>query len=382
VTEGLQARVRRRLGAFRLDVDVEAPPAAVTAVFGPSGAGKSQLLAAIAGAGRPDEGRVVLDGRMLFDSARRIDTPMERRGVGWVSQDGRLFPHLTVEANLRYGARRARGRQAGVRFDDVVDVLGVAHLLQRRPDGLSGGERQRVAIGRALLSQPALLLMDEPLAALDLPRRAEILPYLERLRELSPAPILYVTHALSEVVRLADRLLILQAGRVLAQGPLAEVLARTDLTLITGRPDTVTALELVVTGAEEAGGLTRLMAGGAVLLAPRLSRARPGQTVRAAVLARDVLIATAWPHGLSARNVLPATVESLASPRSDGVVLVGVRLKDGPLLLSAVTTDAVGDLRLCPGADVFAILKSVAIEGLPGGGLLQTIEMTAAEPLT
>ena len=371
---GLQVLVRKRLGGFALDVAFEAPGRGVTALFGPSGAGKSQLLAAIAGAIRPDAGRVALGDRVLFDSASGIDTPLQRRAVGWVFQDGRLFPHLSVEANLRYGQRRARGRDAGVRFDELVAALGVAPLLGRQPAGLSGGERQRVAIGRALLSQPALLLMDEPLAALDLPRRAEILPYLERLKALTPLPILYVTHALSEVVRLADHLVLLEAGRVAAQGPLAEVLAREDLPMLAHRPDAAAVLQAVVAGHDGERGLTRLAVGEAGILVPALALA-PGAHVRAAVLARDVLLASEPPRGLSARNVLEGVVEALAAPRSDGVILVRVRLRGGPVLLSAVTRDAVQALALRPGGRVFAVVKSVAIEGLSPGGLIQAFEV-------
>ena len=364
--------MRRRVGDFTLDAAFQAPRG-VTAVFGASGAGKSQLLAAIAGAVRPDSGRVALDGRLLFDSAERIDVPMERRAVGWVFQDGRLFPHLSVEANLRYGARRARGRAAGVRFDDLVEALGVAALLSRRPSGLSGGERQRVAIGRALLSQPALLMMDEPLAALDLPRRAEILPYLERLKSLCALPILYVTHALSEVVRLADQLVVLEQGRVAAHGPLADVLVREDIPTLIGRPDAAAAADVIVVGHDDARGLTRLALGDAVLLVPRLPLGL-GATARAAVLARDVLLASEPPQGLSARNVLPARVERLAPARTDGVVLVRVRLDGGPALLAALTRDAILALAIAPGVPIYAVIKSVAVEGLSPGGLIQMFE--------
>ncbi len=370
---GLQVRVRKRLGGFQLDAAFEGGDG-VTALFGPSGAGKSQILAAIAGASRPDAGRVTLGEAVLYDSDRGVDVAMERRAIGWVFQDGRLFPHLSVEANLRYGERRARGRDAGVRFEEMVDILGVAPLLARRPAALSGGERQRVAIGRALLSQPALLLMDEPLAALDLPRRAEILPYLERLKTRVRLPILYVTHALSEVVRLADRLVVLEAGRVLAQGPLAEVLAREDLPILAGRPDAAVALDGVVAGQDQARGLTRLAVGEASLWVPAL--ARPiGAGVRAAVLARDVLLATTAPQGLSARNILPGTVEAIGAPRGQGVMLVRVRLEGGPALLSAVTGDAVQALALRPGAPVHAVIKSVAVEGVAPGGLLQAFDL-------
>ena len=374
VRSGLEVEVRRRLGGFTLDVGFRAPASGVTAIFGASGAGKSQLLAAIGGASRPDGGRIALDGRVLFDSRARIDLAMERRAIGWVFQDGRLFPHLSIEANLRYGARRARGRDAGVRFDALVEALGIAPMLARWPADLSGGERQRVAIGRALLAQPALLMMDEPLAALDLPRRAEILPYLERLKSLTPLPILYVTHALSEVVRLADHLVVLEQGRVLAGGPLAEVLAREDLPILAARPDAAVAFDAGVVGHDDARGLTRLSLGDATLLTPRLPLP-VGARVRAAVLARDVLLASEPPRGLSARNVLPARVEALSPSRGDGVVLVRVRLQGGPAVLAAITRDAVHTLGIASGVCVYAVVKSVAIEGLSPGGLIQAFEL-------
>ena len=247
--------------------------------------------------------------------------------------------------------------------------------MARRPAGLSGGERQRVAIGRALLSQPALLLMDEPLAALDLPRRTEILPYLERLKGLVRLPVLYVTHALSEVVRLADRVVILDGGRVQAEGGLAEVLARPDLAILSARPDAAAALDAVVLDHDQARGLTRLSIGeGAHLFTPALPLA-VGARVRAAALARDVLIATVRPIRLSARNILPATVEALGPPRRDGVVVVRLKVQGGPLLLAAVTRDAVNELALRPGGPVFAVVKSVAIEGLSPGGLIEAFEV-------
>jgi molybdate transport system ATP-binding protein len=374
VSAPIRVEVRKRLGAFQLDAAFEAAPEGITAVFGPSGAGKSQLLAAIAGASRPEAGRITLGETVLFDSAQWVDTPMERRRVGWVFQDGRLFPHLSVAANLAYGARRAGGRDAGVKRDELLAALGIDALLERAPASLSGGERQRVAIGRALLSQPALLLMDEPLAALDLPRRAEILPYLERLKTLYRLPILYVTHALSEVVRLADRLVVLEAGRVSAQGPLREVLIRDDLPILAARPDAATPYDAVVLAHDTARRLSRIDLGGAALLTPPLPLP-VGARTRAAVLARDVLLARVRPQGLSARNVLPATVEAVGPARPDGVRLVRVRLEGGAPLQAALTGDAVEALELQPGAAVFAIVKSVAVEGVSPGGLVAALEL-------
>ncbi len=365
---GLEVAVAKRLGGFSLDAAFSVPAQGVTALFGRSGAGKSATLGAIAGALRPDRGRIALGDRVLFDDDRGVDVAMERRAIGWVFQDARLFPHLSVRANLDYGARRARGRDAGVRFDEVLSVLGIEPLLARRPARLSGGERQRVAIGRALLSQPSLLLMDEPLSALDAPRRAEILPFLARLKTRFALPILYVTHSLAEVVRLADRLVVLDEGRVAAQGALADVLARADLPLLAGRADAAATLDGIV--AEHLGerGLTRLRIGEVDLFAPRLHQAL-GEPVRAIALARDVLLARVRPEAISARNILAGRVAGLAS-RPDGSVMVRVALDGGPALLSAITADAVQSLNLAADDPVWAILKSVAVEGAAPGGLL------------
>jgi molybdate transport system ATP-binding protein len=354
----LVVATRKRLSAaFALDLAFEAAEG-VTALFGTSGAGKSATLACVAGALRPDQGRIALDGEPLFDSAAGIDLPMERRGIGWVFQDARLFPHLSVEANLSYGLKRARGRR-GIEFDPVVEVLGIAPLLARYPKSLSGGEKQRVAIGRALLSQPRLLLMDEPLAALDAPRKAEILPFVETAARAFRIPTLYVSHALGEVAQLADRMVVVEHGRVVASGSVAEVAATAGLSLFAGRADSVSVIEAAIEAHDAARGLTRLRAGGAGLSVPTL--AKPvGARVRALVLARDVLIATAEPKGLSARNLIPAEVVSLA-PQGEAVA-VRLQLEGGPALLSNVTRDAASELKLAPGLKVWAIVKSVAVE--------------------
>jgi molybdate transport system ATP-binding protein len=370
--EPLKVQVKKRLGSFTLNVAFEAPGRGVTCLFGASGAGKSATLSAIGGTLRPDQGRIAIGDDVLFDGASRLNRPMEQRGVGWVFQDARLFPHLSVEANLRYGLQRVRGRGDKVGFDEVLTVLGVETLLARRPRDLSGGERQRVAIGRALLSQPRLLLMDEPLSALDAARKAEILPFLERLKGAFNLPILYVTHNLSEVMRLADRLVLLDAGKVAAEGPLAEVLARADAPLLSARADAAAVLDAMVSGHDTGRGLTRLEAGGVALLTPLLDRP-VGAAVRAVVLARDVLLAGERPRALSARNVMPGKVERL-TPRADGSVLVTVALDGGPNLLSAITRDAVDDLALLPGRTVWAVVKSVAVEGAVGGSLLAALD--------
>lgn len=221
--------ITHRQGDFSLSVSFEGAPSGVTALFGPSGAGKTSIVNMVAGLVKPDAGRIAVNGFCVFDASRRIDLPPEKRRVGYVFQDGRLLPHLTVRANLTYGMRRTPPARRFVEFDQVVDLLGIGHLLDRRPARLSGGEKQRVAIGRALLTSPALLLMDEPLASLDKARKAEVLPFIMQLGREFAIPILYVSHAMEEVIQLASRMVLLQNGRVLASGDLEVLLSRSDL---------------------------------------------------------------------------------------------------------------------------------------------------------
>jgi molybdate transport system ATP-binding protein len=288
---------------------------------------------------------------------------MERRRIGWVFQDARLFPHLTVEGNLRFGLKRAPS--GPIRFDEAVEALGIGHLLPRRPRDLSGGERQRVGLGRALLSQPRLLLMDEPLAALDAARRAEILPFLERVKGRFGTPILYVTHSLAEAVRLGDRMAVMRDGRVVAEGPLGEVVSRPELMLTGSHARDGAALQGVAAGEE--GGLTVVRAGGWDIRVPELKAEGP---VRLYVLARDVMLALDRPSRISARNILPGRVAALHAEA--GRILVKVE-HEGASLLAALTPDAVEALDLKPGLPVWAVVKSVAVDGL-GGGLLEVLE--------
>ena len=366
MTAALAVAVKKRLGAFDLDVAFSGA-SGITVLFGPSGAGKSATLAAIAGEARPDSGRIVADGEILFDQAMRIDLKPEVRRIGWVFQNARLFPHLTVEANLLYGLRRARAVSPRIAFGEVAQVLGLQPLLARRPRDLSGGEAQRVSLGRALLSQPRLLLMDEPLSALDAPRKADILAFIERVREAFAIPTLYVTHSLAETVRLADRLVVLDGGRVLAEGALAEVLRRTDLPLLAERADAAAVVEGVVATHAPGRGLSVVRAGDADWACPLLEKPM-GAQVRLVVLARDVILAVREPSGLSARNVLNGVIDSL-TPRLDGTVLVRIEV-GGRMILSVVTADAVQGLGLQPGLPAWAVVKSVAIEGAAQGGLL------------
>ncbi|MGK7868378.1 molybdenum ABC transporter ATP-binding protein [Falsiroseomonas sp. E2-1-a20] len=361
----LDVALRHRFGrdGFALDAAFRLPEAGVTALFGPSGCGKSTILAAVAGLLRPDRGRVALEGTVLLDTARGVDLPPERRRCGVVFQDARLFPHLSIETNLRYGLRRAPAGAEGPGFEEVVDLLGIAPLLARRPAGLSGGERQRVALGRALLARPRLLLMDEPLAALDAARRAEVLPFLARLRDATRLPILYVTHALEEVDALADRLVLLRDGRVLAEGAVEDLSARTDLPLA-ARRDAGVLLPCTVAAHDLAGGLTRLEFAGGTLVAT--SRPEPlGTRLRIRIRARDVAVATEEPRGLSTRNILPATLGQI-SPGS-GPQERFLHLSIGPsIVLARVTQDSVSRLGLVPGMPVWALLKAVTFDHLGG----------------
>jgi molybdate transport system ATP-binding protein len=342
-----------------MDMAFDVPSPGVTVLFGPSGAGKSTVIAAAAGLLRPDACRIVVDGTVLADTEAGIWLPPERRGVGLVFQDAKLFPHMSVLTNLRFGLRRAA--PGPVRLDEVVDLLGIAALLSRRPNTLSGGERQRVAIGRALLAQPHLLLMDEPLASLDAPRKAEILPFLARLKTALRLPVLYVTHAPDEVNRLADQLVLIEAGHVVACGPLPEIAARSDLPF--GQRDDAGALLLCeVTGHDRDRALTSVDGGGVTLWVP-LMEAPVGAACRVRIPAREVIIAGRRPEAISVQNIVPGTVLRITEDTASHTVLVELALPGGTLL-SRVTPDAVMRLGLAQGSAVLALVKSTAIEVL------------------
>lgn len=352
----LDFAARHAFAGFTLDAAFRAPPG-VTALFGPSGSGKSTILSIVAGLLRPDAGRVSLDAVVLFDTAGGTCVPPERRRCGVVFQDARLLPHLSVAANLRYGARRAPADAPGPGLEAVVDLLGLAPLLARRPRALSGGERQRVALGRALLSRPRLLLMDEPLASLDGPRKAEILPFLEHLRDGARVPILYVTHALDEVDRLADTLVLVEAGRVQACGPVADLAVRTDLAQLAARRDAGALLRCVVADHDAARGLTQLTFPGGTLLVPLRAEA-PGTSLRLRLRARDVSLALDPPRGISSHNVLAATITAI-DPAGAHEVFVSLQVGPGTIL-ARITRDAVDRLLLARGLPVSALVKSTA----------------------
>lgn len=357
---GMEARFQGRLGAFTLDVAFRAPSRGVTALFGPSGCGKTTVLRCVAGLQRLD-GRFALDGEAWQDGQRF--RPTHRRPIGYVFQEASLFAHMSVRANLLYGHRRTVGRGVPetIRVDEVVDLLGLGHLLDRDPQHLSGGERQRVGVGRALLAQPRLLLMDEPLAALDRFAKDEILPYLERLHGALSVPVLYVSHDIAEVERLADHLVLMNGGRVAAAGPMQELQADPALP-IARMPEAGVTLPAVVEGHEAAYGLTALsLAGGRLLVPGDLGAVGTARRVR--IAASDVSLARQPPSGSTILNSLPARV--MAAEPQDGVQMVAVvALGDdglGARMLVRVTRKSWDLLGLAPGQAVFAQIKGVAL---------------------
>ena len=354
----LEVRVRKRLGEFVVDAEFAAERTGVTALFGRSGAGKTSVVNMIAGLVRPESGRIRVGERLLFDSEQGIDLRPERRRIGYVFQDDRLFPHLTVAGNLLYGRRFAPRAERYLEFERIVELLGVGALLKRRPATLSGGEKQRIAIGRALLSSPRILLMDEPLAGLDAERRSEILRYIERLRDELGVPIVYVSHSLQEVSRLAETLVLLSDGRVAAVGSVEQLMGRLDLRPLTGRHQAGAVLEMQVEAHDTAYGLTILSFPGGTLRVPRVDRA-PGSQVRVRIPARDVSIATSEPRDLSILNIFKGRIVEIGEPFGAAVDL---KLDVGVPLWARITARSLAELDLVVGKTVYALVKSVAID--------------------
>ena len=357
----IEARLQLARGAFRLDVDLRLPARGVTALFGPSGCGKTTLLRCLAGLEHAPGGRVVVDGDPWQDDARRVFVPVHRRPVGVVFQEASLFEHLDVRANVAFGWKRVPPAERRVAMEDVVAWTGIEPLIGRAVAGLSGGERQRVAMARALAVSPRLLLMDEPLAALDAARKAEILPALERLNDASGIPIVYVSHAISEVARLADEVVLMEAGRALAQGPVGALLERLDLALPPGE-DAGVVMQGTVGQRDMAWHLARLDVPGAAFWTrdPGLAA---GARVRLRVLARDVSLSLAPQAGSSILNQVEAAVEQVGDDLDPAQVLVRVRAPgpDGVALLARLTRRSAHALALAPGLRVWALVKSVAL---------------------
>jgi molybdate transport system ATP-binding protein len=364
-------RAKKRREGFLLDVAIEVASPGVVALFGRSGCGKTTLANIVAGLLPADEAQIVINGAVLEGQGKRL--PAEHRRIGYVFQDARLFPHLDVMANLRYGekrslrlASRSRGSstsaatQKPITLDMVAPMLGLEPLLSRRVQQLSGGERQRVALGRALLSQPQLLLLDEPLASLDAARREEVLPYLEKLRDELAIPMIYVSHQFEEVLRLATHVVLMDRGKVLSQGPLDELSLHPELRAIVGPESVGAVLHGTVEAVDADTGLARVRIG-ANTLRINLSEAKVGAAVRVQLLARDIILATSPPENLSVRSVMTGTVARVVADDADtDLVYVDI---GGASVLSRVTRAASISLHLRPGLPVWVLVKSVSVRG-------------------
>ncbi|MBF9041949.1 molybdenum ABC transporter ATP-binding protein [Rhodobacterales bacterium HKCCE4037] len=346
----LEVALRHDFNGFTLDVAFEAP-AGVTCLFGRSGAGKTSVVRAVAGLLQADEARISVAGERLDG------LPVHRRGIGYVFQEPRLFPHMSVAGNLGYA-------RSGMDPAPVVEMLGIGHLLERRPAALSGGEAQRAAIGRALLSRPRLLLLDEPLAALDEARKAEILPYLERLRDAAGVPMLYVSHSVAEVARLATTLVALENGRVVRVGPAAEVLSDPDVAPVIGIREAGAILAARVVAHHE-DGLSELAAAGGTFWLPKVAAA-VGSEVRVRIEAQDVMLSAARPEGISALNVLPIRISTLREGEGPGVMVQLVAGEER--LLARVTHRSARAMGLAEGWQGYAVVKSVAVASGNVGG--------------
>ncbi|MVO16309.1 molybdenum ABC transporter ATP-binding protein [Parasedimentitalea huanghaiensis] len=352
----LSVDIRHTLGDLVVEVAFEAP-GGITALFGQSGSGKTTVINAVAGLLTPQSGRIALHSSVLFDHTHRTNVAPYRRRLGYVFQDARLFPHLTVLGNLTYGSRFAPRDNAGPALEDVTDMLGITSLLNRRPGGLSGGEKQRVAIGRALLSHPRMLLMDEPLAALDTNRKEEILPYLEQLRDVTGLPILYVSHSVAEVARLADTVVVLDQGRVAQVGPTEHVFSDPGMVRQLGLREAGAVLPATVT-THHTDGLTELAVSGGTLMLPQVDLPT-GASTRVRILAQDVILSRERPVGLSALNILSATVTEIRAGGGPGVV---VQLQCGQdHLLARITRRSAQALGLAAGVSCHAVIKSVSV---------------------
>jgi molybdate transport system ATP-binding protein len=380
----LRVDVRKRLGDFRFSAAFDLPLQGLTAIFGASGAGKSTLMNLICGLHRPDGGRIAAGETVFFDEAGRIDVPVQQRGLGVVFQDTRLFPHLTVAGNLVYGLKRAgqRAQSPPLSLDAAVDLLGLRPKLQARPGTLSGGEKQRVALGRALLACPRLLLMDEPFASLDAARKAEILPVIERLRDETRIPILYVSHSLDEVLRLATALVVLDHGRVVEAGAVGQVLQQASVRQAIGAGDVGAFVFGRVAAHDNRYQMTTIDCAGFELHVPRVELP-VGAALRARVPSRDVALSLSRPSDVSISNRIPGTVESIAA-RHGPDVEVNVRVSPETVLAARITHESADRLALVPGLAVWCLIKSVALDvgtlNVAHGRAAMRAEASANEP--
>ena len=353
---GIVARFLVEWPSFTLDIDLSLPAEGVTVLFGRSGSGKTTILRCIAGLERPRHGRLNVDGDVWQGDGRWV--PPHRRPIGYVFQEASLFPHLSVMGNLRYGLQRVPGNQK-FSLDQAIELLGIGHLLDRKPGRLSGGERQRVALARALAVTPRLLLMDEPLASLDSARKSEIFRYIERLREEVKIPIIYVSHAIEEVTRLADTLVLVSDGRVTSVGSVPELTARLDLRNQIGRFEGGAIIDARVRDQNLATGIARLEFEGGELLTTDLD-ALVGERVRVRIRARDVSIALERPRNISVLNCLPGVVAELGEDKGSSV---DIRIAVGSTsIIARVTRHSAAQLALAPGVPVYALVKAVSLD--------------------
>ncbi|MCV6601720.1 MAG: molybdenum ABC transporter ATP-binding protein [Cohaesibacter sp.] len=355
----LCVKLSHHIQNFHLDLAFELPTKGLTALFGPSGSGKSLTTNAIAGLITPQVGEISLNGHRLFSSSQRINCPSHKRNIGYMFQDSRLFPHLTIKKNLLFGAKRCKQSPTHDEIQQIIAMLDIGHLLKRHPAHLSGGEKQRVALGRALLSKPSLLLLDEPMAALDQARKQEILPHLERLRDESDIPILYISHSISEVARLADQMLLIHQGTLNAQGPVHDVMNRLDLFPLTGRFEAGTAFKATILSHDQDHSMSCVQFEGGTLWTSKLP-GEVGDLVRLRIRARDVLLATEKPAAISANNIIPAIIHDY---RQDPNHIMEVQLQaQGIKLLARITKKSWHRLGLQKGSTLFAIIKSISLD--------------------
>jgi molybdate transport system ATP-binding protein len=353
----MKVDIMRKQGDFIINTGFSGSESGVTALYGPSGAGKTSVINMVSGLVTPDRGHISVKDLCLFDSEKGINLPTERRRIGYVFQDARLFPHITVRSNLTYGLKLTPPELRFVTFESVVELLGISHLLDRRPSKLSGGEKQRVAIGRALLTSPAMLLMDEPLASLDSQRKAEVLPFIVRLSREYNIPILYVSHLIDEILNLADKLVIMHLGSVVASGDPEDLLSRPDVQKHISVDDHGSVISGLVDEPNNCAGLTQLRFGSLFLTVPPVN-APKGMPIRVRIAAKHVAIALKRPEDTSFHNIFQGKVNSIVD---NGGPFVDVYVDIGRLLLSRISRHSCYKLELHEGKDVFALIKTVAV---------------------
>ena len=364
----LSVNITKAFGSFRLETQFEVEEGSITAIFGKSGAGKTSTINAIAGLTRPDVGVIQIGNTTLFDQNLKINLPIYKRQIGYVFQDDRLFPHMTVQNNLIYGTPKNRDVANSLNLTDITVLLELAPLLERRPKTLSGGEKQRVAIGRALLSNPKLLLMDEPLASIDVQHRFEILPFIQRVREKIGITIIYVTHALEEVIFIADQIILLSEGQVTAQGTVEEIMSRLDLHPMTSRFDAGAVISATYSGYDREFDLGELSFDGGTLRIAGLN-AEIGIHLRAHIRARDVSLMLDKPKDTSVLNVFKGELIEIRheeGPQLDLLINIGTPL------IARITRKSLNDLNLDIGSKVYAMIKAVAIDRRTLGTSLAT----------